>query len=303
MKKNNRDINPIFIIGCPRSGTTIFTDILSYHKDFSWPSQYVNMFSKYPHLSFFSRIYDMPFIGNKLKRIKKKKILPYPIESMNFFNSIDSNFYPLPRSSIKVQQDSILPSEKIIKEFQKKVDIIKKYQGKHWFIAKYAGKSRIRYLNTIFPQSYFIHILRDGRGVVNSLYTKMIYEGWIADEERKNWIETFPQEWKSIISASSDPTISFLCYYYKHIVNRIKEEQAKLPKERTMTICYDEFNSEPIKTFKKLCNNLEIDYTKDFEEYILSKGLKNYNYKWKKNLSHSQKKELKKILKTDTSTI
>ena len=53
-----------------------------------------------------------------------------------------------------------------------------KYQGKREFIAEYSGWSRIAFFNEIFPHCRFIHIVRDGRAVANSLLNVSYWKGW-----------------------------------------------------------------------------------------------------------------------------
>ena len=63
---------PIFIIGTGRSGTTIFHDLLSKHKQLTWLSQLLTVF---PKNIFFNKLLmhliDFPIIGFFLKKIIK----------------------------------------------------------------------------------------------------------------------------------------------------------------------------------------------------------------------------------------
>jgi len=288
---------PVFILGCPRSGTTIFMDILSFHENFSWPSQYINKWPSLPQLAFLSRVYDLPIVGSHLKKLNRKlKLAPKPVEAWNYYRSIDPNFYPYPRSSPKVQASPPPPSKKIIKKFKKSVNLIQKYQGKTRFIAKYTNKPRIKYLNSIFPDAIFIHILRDGRAVVNSLYNKVKQAGWILAPEREQWTKTFPDSWQENIQHSTEPDITFLAYYYRHIVARIFEEQKELGSQRTITIKYEDFTTNATKTFLYCMQILEIPWTKEFADYLHSNNLESQNYKWKQTFSPKQIEIVNSIL-------
>lgn len=59
---------PVFILGCPRSGTTIFMNILSFHPCFSWPSQYINRWPSSTRLAVLSRVHDVPVLKNHIKK-------------------------------------------------------------------------------------------------------------------------------------------------------------------------------------------------------------------------------------------
>ena len=44
-----------------------------------------------------------------------------------------------------------------------------RYHGKARFAAKLTGPARISYVSSIFPEARFVHVVRDGRAVVQSL--------------------------------------------------------------------------------------------------------------------------------------
>ncbi len=90
---------PIFIMGCPRSGTTIFLDLLSSHEDFAWVSLQYNRLPWLHFINFYNRIYSLPMLG-KILSIKKGSnnkrsinyLLPQPVEPWIFWNTYLSNF-------------------------------------------------------------------------------------------------------------------------------------------------------------------------------------------------------------------
>lgn len=188
------------------------------------------------------------------------------------------------------------PSNGITQKFRKSVGSLQAYQGKNRFIAKYTNKPRIKYLNSIFPDAKFVHILRDGNATVNSLYNRVKKAGWIAPSERKQWIKVFPKDWQEGIHRSTEPDITFLAYYYRHIVTRIFEQQKWLNESRTITVRYKGFTTSPMEAFRSVCDFLEVPWTKRFKTHIRSNRLESRNYKWEKNLSSQQIEEMEDIL-------
>ena len=83
---------PIFMIGMPRSGTSVLSEALSLHEDLGWISNYVQQFPYLPCLSILNRFADIPLIGLYMRGKKKqehgffpsvKGILPYSIEAFS----------------------------------------------------------------------------------------------------------------------------------------------------------------------------------------------------------------------------
>ena len=50
---------PIFLIGCPRSGTTILLRLIAAHEELAWVSRYVNKLPKRLSLTLLNRVYDL----------------------------------------------------------------------------------------------------------------------------------------------------------------------------------------------------------------------------------------------------
>jgi hypothetical protein len=63
---------PIFIIGAPRSGTTILLDILAGNEGVSWISNYVNSAPSETWRSVINRLYDVPIIGKNAYLFKRR---------------------------------------------------------------------------------------------------------------------------------------------------------------------------------------------------------------------------------------
>ncbi|GAJ21506.1 unnamed protein product, partial [marine sediment metagenome] len=81
---------------------------------------------------------------------------------------------------------------------------------------KLTGWSRIEYIKELFPDAKFIHILRDGRGVANSLINVDFWKGWegphkwrwgmLNEEKMKEWnkydqsfVILAAMEWKILV--------------------------------------------------------------------------------------------------------
>ena len=297
IRKTALDVDrPTFIIGCPRSGTTIFAELVSSHPFFAWPSQYVNRFSKMLGLAALSRVYDMPFVGEWLWRHPGMRFVPHPVEAWHLFRSLDEAFYPMPRSSPEVQAELGQASAEVSARFRRAVCLLQRYQHKHRFVAKYTNKPRVRYLSSIFPDAKFLHILRDGRAVVHSLRQKALQEGWMLPDERMRWMDVFPSEWKETILKSDDPLVAFLACYSCHIVERIERQLAEISPDRRMTIRYEQFVTEPIPTFRRVCAFVDVPWSPRFGRLVRAKRLTNRDYKWKHGLSNQQIDILDQIL-------
>ncbi|MFW6109602.1 MAG: sulfotransferase family protein [archaeon] len=283
--------NPAFIIGCPRSGTTISQEILSSHPETCWFSTYTNLLPQLPQLSYLSKLYRLPlfrkFYGSSI-------LLPMPCEAWRLWQYYCPVFLlprplrqrPVPLTKVHARRYK----ESIRRVVAKRVS----YHGGKKFITKYTNKPRIIFLNEIFPNAQFIHVLRDPRAVVNSLLYKVAREGWFREPEPCMWKQLWPGEWlmrldeyerlledDSELGDGRDVSIAFLSFYYRWILESIRRQSRILPEERYMEFSYEEFTID-LGGFKVVTDFLGLDFS-PAEEYLESVDLSSRNYKYKKN--------------------
>ena len=179
---------PVFIIGCPRSGTTISLELLSIHESFAWVSNILNQTPTKLVFTQFNRIYDDPAIGKNLL-IKRQHVntIPHPVEPWRFWNTYLSNFQwksgglAPPRRHDK---NDIAAHE--IETIRNVTRDICRHQNKKRFLSKYTDFPRIKYLIQAFPDAIFLHIVRDGRAVAYSYYNQ-IEKGSFHTWDELNW--------------------------------------------------------------------------------------------------------------------
>lgn len=277
---------PIFIIGTGRSGTTSLYTLFSCHSDLAWFSTLTDRFPKLPRLAKFSSWLDIPVLG---KLLRNKKVGPRPEEAYNIwrlcFPGFVSPIRPLTEEDVTNQAKSSI---------RRMIELHLTYQGKSRFVTKYTGWSRIRYLNEIFPDSLFIHVLRDGRAVANSLLNVSWWNGW---EGPDNWLwGKLPSEWEKEWEESNRSFIVLAAIQWKLLIQEIYDGKKILDKNRFLEIRYEDIVDNPIKILRSVTEFCELHWHKEFESHINTSRLKNMNYKWERDLTPHQKELLNSCL-------
>src|SRR3989344_927871 len=139
----------IFIIGSERSGTTLLYNILATHPDVCWFSAITDRFQSLPEIAFIHRIVDVPVLGPYIKRLILKATKGHHLII-----------------SAHLQMT-----------------------GKPRFLTKRPMNiQRIRLLNAMFPDAYFIHIIRDGRAAASSFFQTSWWRDhdfwWLGQQKR-----------------------------------------------------------------------------------------------------------------------
>jgi len=282
---------PIFIVGSGRSGTTLFYNILAGHKDLTWFSNYTNYFPKQLWLSKLNYLYKNIKLA---KEFRNRSIFPKPSEGFNLWNF----FHPVGKLEARGAARPLYESDVKEANISLMKDTIVKHM-QHSECSRFINKNirntrRSRYLYKIFPDGLFIHMIRDGRAVSNSL----LNVNWWRDlplwyrEDKKTPAQLIIEGENEILLAAK---------MWKNEIQTMFRDSNKIPKHQFFEVKYEELIKNPILTLKNVLNFCNLEYSERFEKYIDSFNIESMDYKWKKNFTENQisliESELNSLLK------
>jgi hypothetical protein len=298
---------PIFIIGCPRSGTTITLNVMAFHEQLSWVSNYVNRFPRKTRLSIINRIFNVPLISKQLYLAltksdtvwqgKIKKYLPIPVEPWNFWNKYLSNFQWKRGGDIPPRRRTAgdTTSEEV-RKVREAIESIQKSHGKDRFLSKYTDFPRMKYLTQAFPDAIFVHIVRDGRAVAASYHNKIESGRFGTWKEREWWIKGWPPEWRNEWRLQFGSPLSFVAFQWKFFVREIFKDARLIPPEQYIEVNYSNIISSPVATFNSIFDFCKLRRSPQVQWYLNNITLENMNYKWQERYSDKDIKELEQII-------
>jgi len=268
---------PIFLIGCPRSGTTIIFDALSIHPDLSWFSQYLDRRPHCPWVNLINRIAHIPFARKRINRRRNLfPFIPEPSEGWEIWRQAcgDKFLYS------SVNNRDPVPEEK------QKIEAIMKdtlvYQGRKRFVAKLTGPPRIIYLKKIFPDAVFIHIIRDGRAVVNSLLKVFFWKQGHGYD--KPWWEDLPEEdYQKWIESKKSPH-ALAALQWKNILQQTESEMAGFSTHDFLTVKYEDFTENPQEVIRNIFEACSLNFPANIIKHLKNLDIKSMDYKWKADL-------------------
>ena len=217
----------IFIIGLPRSGTTILYQYLSYYYDVAYTSNFWSIMPKSgPYLR--KILNQKPpnekksFYGNGFKMSSVQ-------EGGNIFSQWFTNqqYHYLEELATNTQKNIQNYFNQTYSTAQKPI-----------LIKNTRNCVRIKALSDSFPNSIFIHIDRDNMEIAKSLYKGRID---LYNDVNKNFT-VVPKEWNSIKDLSIEKQISHQVYYLK---KNIEEAFEQIEGNRVFKIEYEEFCQNP----------------------------------------------------------
>ncbi|WP_316897967.1 sulfotransferase [Pseudodesulfovibrio indicus] len=221
--------SPIFVVGCPRSGTSVLSLSMGLHPDL-WVSAESNFLvnvvndAKAAHAQCTTR-------GPRHWLSKESVGLEEYLQA----HGLGINALYMSRSG-----------------------------GKRWVDQTPEYMLIARELAVTFPQARFLHLVRDGRDVVNS----MINSG-------------FPVEWANSFTKA--------CQAWNRFTDAGVEFEGFVP-ERILRLHHEEIKADPESQFKRICAFLELDYDESMIQYYAKKKVVNSSFKQKGTTKSSWRK-------------
>jgi len=283
-----------FIVGNPRSGTTLFLQYLASLGCFSYPTNTLARFSYAPYLG--ALIQQMLF-DNKFDPLDELKWVNSDMEFnsalgkstghlstnefQHFFRNYITNYFP-----------EYIPEEKF-----NKIDVKSMKQGlasiEHVFQKPFVTKLMLLQYNLSalhkkIPNSIFFYLKRDPYYVMQSIYLSRInYFGDVTQ-----WWSVKPKEYELLREKNIYDQIAGQVYYTDIA---IQKEMEQIPENNKMIVYYEDFCNNPIG----YVNDIESIYSANKCKLTVNTSLiSNFKNSNKINIDQSEFDKLKKAYLT-----
>ncbi len=291
---------PIWVIGTGRSGLSPLLDLLAYHPALAWPSQYHDRLVGRPGLAArISRLADLPLLGRALRF---RRGAPEHSEAWNLWRDAFPGFV---RPSRDLRADDVTPV--IRRRFRDVVATICREQHKPRFVAELSGWSRVGFLREIFPDSLFIHIVRDGRAVANSLTNTPYWEGWHGTEKWR-W-GPLPPELEAAHQRYDRSFLALAGLQWRLLVRNIYEQTQRLPSSHFHLVRYEDLVAAPQRVVTEAARfaGLDVDDRgwRSHVEHVAANRIRDANTQtlripsWRTNMSDAQVAMLDALLRDE----
>lgn len=274
----DQKIKPIFIIGAPRSGSTLLYQLLAKNFPLSYINNFIGNFYKFP--IFATKINNLLQINKSKINFRSKHGNTKGIAGPNEFGNFWYRWFP--HEPHYANKETINNEEK--QEIKKTIYALQKNLGKPIIFKNVVNSMRIEALLSIFPYSVFLITRRDPLYNIQSLYKIRKKYG------KKYWWSVKPPGYKKLKNL---PLLD-QCVYQVYNTEKYLDEYFKESNKNKLIIRYcsmcsntnnilkkiKEFlnqNNINIKTFKTPKTDLEsrnIQYINDEKFYEIKKRVK-----------------------------
>jgi hypothetical protein len=252
------------------------------HPEVAWLSKYSEKYPAKPHLTRYQmKMIDFPFL-NKIKRGN------YPEECYSFWEYYCRGFRTPCRDLLA--EDVSSKAKNGIRSALSQMITSKRRR----LLIKITGWPRIGYLHEIFNDAKFIHVVRDGRAVVNSMINVDWWWGWRGPQNWR-WGElnaSQQEEWKKF----NKSFIALAGIELKILMEALEKGKKRIDSKNFREIKYEELCADPNTVFKEVIHFSELEWSESFAKSVKNFVLNDRNDKWKTDLSVKQQNVLEAVL-------
>lgn len=255
---------PIIVISPGRSGSTIVSEILFAHPLLGGPTNYTEWYPNLPWFSALSRLSNNDFWSIRGEKAQYQRtallnnIVPRPAESWSLWQKMTRGDIDFSRDFLLYKRASEVEKQTIRRTFDEMLTL----QGKQRLALKLTGPARLEYLHSIFPDAYFINIVREPTATVTSLLNTKFWQE--QGTQQLWWRGAYSRKELNTYNAIAKNPVAGTAFQLNKILTTTKEEQARV-NANMLTIQYEQFLSNPkyaihsIMSFCHLSNDQRID--------------------------------------------
>ncbi|MGH9123781.1 MAG: sulfotransferase family protein [Acidimicrobiales bacterium] len=275
---------PLFLVGAPRSGTTLLYKALCLHADAAWISNWVghfprlvvlarlnrlaSRFPKWRRAAWFGTDANAYVFGSK--RTAAARMFPMPVEGGPLFARFGFNN----RSSTASES---APSGGVqIEALQEAFEAIRYHSGAPVLISKRIINNRqIAELAQAFPSARFVELVRDGRAVAYSLSRVDWWEDSVVW-----WCGSTPRQWRE---RGGDPW-ELAARHWPEELAVIHRGLAAVAPARVMQVRYESLVAAPRSTLDQIAGFAGLRYSEAWKSEVARLAFRDRNEEWQSHL-------------------
>jgi omega-hydroxy-beta-dihydromenaquinone-9 sulfotransferase len=279
-------IKPIIIVGTGRCGSTVFHRLLAKHPNSMWLTA---VCERYPDKPEWNRLAVAAAGSPLLKRLLGRWIRPG--EQYGFWERHAYGFAEPCRDLVRSDVTARVKKQ-VRAAFEPMIS------AKHnRLLIKITGWPRIGFLNEIFEDAKFIHILRDGRAVASSLLHVDFWRGYMGPQ---NWrAGLLSPEDQAVWEASNRSFATLAGLEWRIQMRAIEAARRSLDPKLFFEVKYESFCEQPLDTYRRVLEFAELPQSAEFERQIGAASIKNMSNRWRDDLTVGQQALLDDLLRED----
>ena len=279
-------VKPIIIVGSGRCGSTLFHRLFANHEQVMWLSGFTLKFPDKPQWNRWAvTAMDNPLLrslfGGKIR----------PGESYRFWDRYAYGFSEPCRDLVRGDVSARV-KQQLRRAFGETLSA-----RRHRLLLKITGWSRLGYLQEVFPDARFIHVMRDGRAVASSLLHVNFWRGWYG-----------PQGWRAGLLSPEDQAIwesydrsftALAALEWRIQMRAMDAARAQLDPSQFLEVKYEDFCEQPMASFERVMKFADLPPSPGVERAVKEAKIRSTSNRWRDDLAPAQQVILDDVLRED----
>lgn len=278
---------PIIIVGTGRCGSTLLHRLLATHPQVMWLSGLALLFPAKPVWNRWA----VTAMGNPmLRRLLRAWIRPN--EQYRFWDHYTYGCFSGPCRDLVRSDVTIRMKKQVLAAFGATLT-----SRRSRLLVKITGWPRIGFLSEIFEDARFIHIVRDGRAVANSLLHVHFWRGWYG-----------PQGWRAGLLSSEDQAaweaydrsfVALAGLEWRIQMRAIEAARRSLNPAQFCEVKYEALCAHPADTCRRLLEFVELPAAAELDRQVGTVAIRSTGDRWRNDLTSAQQAILDDLLRED----
>ena len=297
MPRSAADAKMLFIIGTGRCGSTMMQEVIARHPDAGFISNVdanvrsLNMKGRWNNAIYRHIPQAFTQRDRRFARLGPLQFRFGPSEAYLMLNKRVSLIISETRRDLLAEDVTPSLEARTRRFFEERIAA----QKKSLFLTKFAGWPRARFIQEVFPDARFLHVVRDGRAVAESLVRRPWWRGYQGPTAWQFGLlsEEHEREWE----ATGRSFIALAGLQWKILMDAFEDARAALPADNWMQVRYEDFVADPRGHLKEILGFAGVEWTPGFE-----KGFSRYEFMperkdaYRDNLTAAQARTLDELL-------
>jgi len=273
---------PVFLIGAPRSGTSLLYKSLALHDGFGYISNYNERLPRWSAVAVLNRLpaavpaarravwfggaNGNAYVYNSGRPLAHK-LLPMPTEGESLFTRCGIPEAPVPPD---------LPHAATVSELRSSFARLRRFGGGQRVLCKrIANNLRLPLLVEAFPDATFVQLTRDGRAVAPSLRKVNWWPGfWVF------WYGSTTDQWEA---AGGDPW-ELAARHWVEEVQALEQGVRAVPEEQLIDLRYEDFVADPVGRLAEIAGRAGLPANAAWLAELRQLSFPDHNESWRTQL-------------------
>ncbi len=272
---------PVFVLGAPRSGTSLLYKVLCLHDEAAWVSNYHRRVPGRPQVNVVNRLSRaMPgprrrvwfgqdsnaYVFGDRRRPLAHRLFPMPVEGETVFTWAG------------LTEDPALarPAAERDRAIRRNLRSVVRWGGGRVLVNKRIGHNRrVPLLTSAFPGARFVHVVRDGRAVAASLET---VDWW--QDSRLWWYGGTPRQWAE---EGRDPWEACARHWVEE-VGVVSRSLSAVSPDAVLQVRYEDLVADPARALDRVRDFTGLRPDQRWEEQWRRLRFPDRNERWRRLL-------------------